>query len=58
MTLQASSLTWVVSPAEKAKFDVMFKDADQDKDGFVNGDEIKGIFMQSLLPPTVLAKIW
>ena len=54
----SAPVTWVVSPAEKSKFDVMFKDADQDKDGFVNGDEIKGIFLQSLLPSTVLAKIW
>ena len=53
-----AALPWVVSPAEKAKFDDMFKNADNDKDGFVNGIEIKDIFLQSGLPQNVLANIW
>jgi len=36
----------------------MFKIADTDKDGYVNGQEIKDIFLQSGVAQTVLAHIW
>jgi len=36
----------------------MFVHADTDMDGFVNGAEIKDIFLQSGLPQLVLAHIW
>ncbi|KAB7495728.1 Epidermal growth factor receptor substrate 15-like 1, partial [Armadillidium nasatum] len=49
---------WVVSAADKARYDVMFHNADIDKDGFVSGQEIKGVFLQSGLPQMVLAHIW
>lgn len=49
---------WVVSPAEKAQYDEMFVRADADRDGLVNGAEIKDIFLQSGLPQPVLAHIW
>lgn len=39
------AVQWVVTPAEKLKFDEMFKTADTDKDGFVNGTEIKVVYM-------------
>jgi hypothetical protein len=32
--------------------------ADSDKDGYVNGAEIKGIFLKSGLQQQVLAHIW
>ena len=50
--------TWVISPAEQDKYDEMFKAADLDKDGFVNGIEIKDLFIQSGVPQQVLAHIW
>jgi len=49
---------WVVTAAEKAQYDDMFTRADTDRDGFVNGAEIKDIFLQSGLPQMVLAHIW
>ena len=49
---------WVVSTADRARYDVMFQNADIDKDGYVSGSEIKGIFLQSGLPQMVLAHIW
>ncbi|XP_018012233.1 epidermal growth factor receptor substrate 15-like 1 isoform X2 [Hyalella azteca] len=49
---------WVVSAADRTRYDVMFQNADVDKDGFVSGHEIKGIFLQSGLPQMVLAHIW
>ena len=60
MLLQAvsGSSKWIVSPAEKAQYDEMFVRADTDMDGFLNGAEIKDIFLQSGLPQLVLAHIW
>ena len=54
----APTAPWVVTPAEKLKFDDMFKKADMDLDGFVNGTEIKDIFLQSGIQQSVLAHIW
>ncbi len=59
--LQGSSsavTAWVISPSEQDRFDEMFKVADLDKDGFVNGVEIKDLFIQSGVPQQVLAHIW
>ena len=49
---------WVVSAADKARYDVMFTNADLDHDQLVSGNEIKDIFLQSGLPQMVLAHIW
>uniref|UniRef100_K1PN15 Epidermal growth factor receptor substrate 15-like 1 n=1 Tax=Magallana gigas TaxID=29159 RepID=K1PN15_MAGGI len=54
----AMAIQWVVNPVDKMKFDQMFKTADTDMDGFVSGDEIRSIFLQSGLPNTTLAHIW
>ena len=49
---------WVVSAADKARSDAMFRTADQDQDGFVSGAEIKDIFLKSGVPQLALAHIW
>ena len=49
---------WVISDADKVRYDDMFEKADTDKDGFVSGAEIKGIFLKSGLAQPVLAHIW
>ncbi len=49
---------WVITPSEQDRYDEMFKTADLDKDGFVNGIEIKDLFLQSGIPQQVLAHIW
>ncbi|CAG0922802.1 unnamed protein product [Notodromas monacha] len=54
----SSTLPWVVSATEKARYDEMFKTADLDKDGFVSGAEIKDVFLKSGLANNVLAHIW
>ncbi|XP_074042511.1 epidermal growth factor receptor pathway substrate 15 isoform X2 [Leptinotarsa decemlineata] len=51
-------VSWVVSPEEKEKSDVLFVKSDIDKDGFVSGQEIKDVFLQSGVPQPVLAHIW
>lgn len=49
---------WVVTPAEKLNYDQMFRKADLDMDGFVSGQEIRDIFLQSGLQNQILAHIW
>lgn len=51
-------VSWVVSLDEKAKYDIMFTQADIDRDGFVSGLEIKDVFLKSGVPQPVLAHIW
>ncbi|XP_063894348.1 LOW QUALITY PROTEIN: epidermal growth factor receptor substrate 15-like 1 [Helicoverpa armigera] len=53
-----SSGTWVVTDAEKAAFDAQFAAADTDRDGYVSGNEIKHMFLDSGLPQQTLAHIW
>ena len=48
----------MVSVTEKANYDAMFRKADLDMDGFVSGQEIRDIFLQSGLQNNVLAHIW
>ncbi|CAL4059728.1 unnamed protein product, partial [Meganyctiphanes norvegica] len=49
---------WVVTEEEQSRYNVIFNDIDEDKDGVVTGPEVKHIFMQSQLPPVTLTKIW
>uniref|UniRef100_A0A3Q4H4K7 Epidermal growth factor receptor pathway substrate 15 n=1 Tax=Neolamprologus brichardi TaxID=32507 RepID=A0A3Q4H4K7_NEOBR len=52
------SVQWVVSPAEKAKFDELFNKTDGDMDGLVSGPEVRDIFLKTGLPSATLARIW
>lgn len=49
---------WVVTVADKTRYDAMFKNADKDMDGYVTGPETREIFVQSGLPNNLLAHIW
>ncbi|XP_042585497.1 epidermal growth factor receptor substrate 15 isoform X2 [Cyprinus carpio] len=49
---------WVVSPAEKAKYDDLFTKTDSDMDGLVSGAEVRDIFLKTGLPSATLARIW
>uniref|UniRef100_T1IH15 Epidermal growth factor receptor substrate 15-like 1 n=1 Tax=Strigamia maritima TaxID=126957 RepID=T1IH15_STRMM len=42
-SVSVTEVSWVVSAADKSHYDVMFKAADLDVDGFVNGAEIKDL---------------
>ncbi|CAI5639586.1 unnamed protein product [Oreochromis niloticus] len=53
-----STSPWVVSPAEKAKFDELFNKTDGDMDGLVSGPEVRDIFLKTGLPSATLARIW
>ncbi|XP_024114464.2 epidermal growth factor receptor substrate 15-like 1 isoform X2 [Oryzias melastigma] len=52
------SLNWVVPVSERGRYDDIFLKTDTDLDGFVSGQEVKDIFMQSGLSQNVLAHIW
>lgn len=52
------SSAWVVTPEEKAKSDALFIKSDIDRDGFVSGQEIKDVFLQSGVSQAILAHIW
>ncbi|KAK3091928.1 hypothetical protein FSP39_023778 [Pinctada imbricata] len=54
----AVGVPWVITSTDKASYDVLFKKSDLDLDGFVSGEEIRGVFLQSALPNNVLAHIW
>ncbi|XP_051855672.1 epidermal growth factor receptor substrate 15 isoform X1 [Antechinus flavipes] len=49
---------WVVSAAEKAKYDEIFMKTDKDMDGFVSGFEVREIFLKTGLSSALLAHIW
>ncbi|XP_045468404.1 epidermal growth factor receptor substrate 15-like 1 isoform X3 [Harmonia axyridis] len=56
--IQQTVVPWVVNVDEKAKSDALFIKSDVDKDGFVSGQEIKDVFLQSGVPQAMLAHIW
>nr|XP_057928942.1 epidermal growth factor receptor substrate 15 isoform X5 [Doryrhamphus excisus] len=49
---------WVVSAADKAKYDELFSKTDGDMDGLVSGPEVRDIFLKTGLPSATLARIW
>lgn len=49
---------WVVTPADRVRYDKIFATSDADKDGLVSGGEIKDVFLQSGIPQMCLAQIW
>lgn len=51
-------MQWVVSPADKAKYDELFNNTDSDMDGLVSGAEVRDIFLKTGLPSATLAHIW
>ncbi|KAM9383817.1 epidermal growth factor receptor substrate 15 isoform 2-T2 [Pholidichthys leucotaenia] len=53
-----AAVPWVVSTAEKAKYDELFSKTDGDMDGLVSGPEVRDIFLKTGLPSATLARIW
>lgn len=49
---------WVVTPADRIRYDAIFASSDADRDGLVSGPEIKDVFMKSGIPQMCLAQIW
>uniref|UniRef100_A0AAY4CJ43 Epidermal growth factor receptor pathway substrate 15 n=1 Tax=Denticeps clupeoides TaxID=299321 RepID=A0AAY4CJ43_9TELE len=55
---QPCLVQWVVSPADKTKYDELFIKTDTDMDGLVSGPEVREIFLKTGLPSATLAHIW
>lgn len=48
---------WAITPEEQAKYDQQFVSL-KPVGGFITGDQARNFFLQSGLPPPVLAQIW
>ncbi|KAH6983037.1 hypothetical protein BKA56DRAFT_582855 [Ilyonectria sp. MPI-CAGE-AT-0026] len=49
---------WVVTAADKARFDQIYADLDKTNKGFITGEEAVPFLSQSSLPEDTLAQIW
>ncbi|KAL2160775.1 hypothetical protein VTH06DRAFT_972 [Thermothelomyces fergusii] len=49
---------WLISPADKTRFDQFFDDLDKGKRGYITGEEAVPFFSQSNLSEDILAQIW
>ncbi|KAK4038143.1 tubulin alpha chain [Parachaetomium inaequale] len=49
---------WLVTPADKARFDQLYEELDKTKKGFITGEEAVPFFSQSNLSEDALAQIW
>lgn len=49
---------WLVTPADKARFDQLYAGLDKNNKGFITGEEAVTFFSQSKLPEDILAQIW
>ncbi|KAG7202414.1 hypothetical protein KM043_018729 [Ampulex compressa] len=48
---------WAIKPSERAKYDQLF-DSLQPANGYIPGNKVKGVLMDSKLPLDTLGKIW
>ncbi|KAK4464651.1 tubulin alpha chain [Cladorrhinum samala] len=49
---------WLVTPQDKARFDLLYEELDKSKKGFITGEEAVTFFSQSNLSEDALAQIW
>lgn len=48
---------WSINPTERTKYDQLF-DSLQPSNGYISGNKVKGVLMDSKLPLDTLGKIW
>lgn len=58
LSSQSTGEAWLVSPADKARFDSIFTTVDRSGRGFITGDQAVEFFGNARLPEEVLAQIW
>ncbi|KAM0495957.1 hypothetical protein ACHAO3_002093 [Verticillium nonalfalfae] len=61
ITAQSSTVSgpdWLVTPADKARFDQLYDDLDKTRKGYITGEEAVPFLSQSSLPEDALAQIW
>uniref|UniRef100_L2FQ32 Ef hand domain protein n=1 Tax=Colletotrichum fructicola (strain Nara gc5) TaxID=1213859 RepID=L2FQ32_COLFN len=49
---------WLITSADKARFDALYNDLDKSQKGFITGEEAVPFLSQSNLPEDALAQIW
>ncbi|KAL0940839.1 calcium-binding protein [Colletotrichum truncatum] len=49
---------WLITPADKVRFDALYDDLDKSRKGFITGEEAVPFLSQSNLPEDALAQIW
>ena len=52
-----SSDPWVIVPRERIRYEEQFRSI-KPSNGIITGDQAKGFYLQSQLPPLVLGQIW
>ncbi|KAI1201977.1 hypothetical protein F5X97DRAFT_271537 [Nemania serpens] len=55
---QTTGSDWLITPADKAKYDQFYADLDKTNKGFITGEEAVPFLSQSKLPEDALAQIW
>ncbi|KAI0852005.1 hypothetical protein F5Y00DRAFT_228386 [Daldinia vernicosa] len=55
---QTTGSDWIITPADKARFDQFYADLDKTNKGFITGEEAVPFLSQSSLPEDALAQIW
>ncbi|KAJ4307267.1 hypothetical protein N0V88_000649 [Collariella sp. IMI 366227] len=55
---QTTGGEWLVTPADKARFDQLYEELDKTKRGFISGEDAVPFFSQSNLSEDALAQIW
>ena len=58
LSAQSTGDGWVVTPADKARFDQIFSTVDKTGRGYITGEEAVNFFGNARLPEEVLAQIW
>jgi epidermal growth factor receptor substrate 15 len=58
ISAQSTGDGWVISPADKSKFDQIFATLDKSNRGFITGEQAVPFFTNARLPEEVLAQIW
>lgn len=57
MITSVSNGDWSIKPSERAKYDQLF-DSLQPSNGYIPGNKVKDVLMDSKLPLDTLGKIW
>lgn len=55
---QPTGVPWLITPADKGKFDSFFNSIDVQRRGILNGEQAVSFFSDSRLPEETLASIW
>jgi epidermal growth factor receptor substrate 15 len=58
LSAQSTGDGWLISPAEKARFDQVFATLDKSNRGFITGEQAVPFFTNARLPEEILAQIW